>query len=283
LSPIKKGAFALILLAALSASSILRADAPPPVSGILHTRDNIPISYDQYKRGCDSVIIVCPGFFNSKSNRWMRRTVELLLPYYDVIIFDFRGHGKSGGKYTWSAKEDLDVDAVVSYAVAQKYKHIGILAFSLGAAAAVNDAATRNDIESMLLISCPAQFKDIDFHFWEPGMFSDFKDNIDCGWEGKGARLGSIFMKKGDPIDAISRIRHASVFFIHGDNDWIVKARHSKKLYGAAKVYKRIEIIKGGLHSERLIQFNSEKMRELILGWFSVTLKAALSSRRIIG
>ena len=249
------------------------ADASQVFSGVLHTKDNIVISYDQYKRASDSVIIICPGFFNSKANRWMRKTVDILSSVYDVIIFDFRGHGSSGGKYTWSAKENLDVDTIVDYAVSQKYKHIGILAFSLGAVAAVNDAASRNDIDSMVLISCPAAFKDIDFHFWEPGMLSDFKDNIDCKWQGKGVRIGSVFMKKEDAIDSISRINKTSLLFIHGDSDWIVKAWHSQKLYDAAKVFKEIEIVKGGLHAERLIQSYPEKMRELILGWFSKTFK----------
>ncbi len=48
------------------------------VSGVLRTEDNVSIAYDRYKNGFDSVIIVCPGFYNSKENRWMKKTVELL-------------------------------------------------------------------------------------------------------------------------------------------------------------------------------------------------------------
>lgn len=244
-----------------------------PVSGTLYTKDNIAISYDHYKKGSDSIIIVCPGFFNGKQNRWMCKTVDLLLAGYDVIIFDFRGHGKSRGKYTWSAKEDLDIDAVADYAAAQKYKHIGVLAFSLGAASAIVAVSKRDDIGSMVLISCPTRFQDIDFHFWEPGMFLDLKDNIDSKWDGKGARAENIFMKKEAPIDAIHNIKKTSIFFIHGDNDWVIKASHSKKLYDAAAVKKKLEIIKDGFHAERLIQLHYDKMRELILNWFSETLK----------
>jgi uncharacterized protein len=265
--------FILIVVISIIISPAKAGDIIQPKSGILHTKDNISISYDHYSHGASSVIIVCPGFFNSKENRWMRKAVGMFLPEYDVIIFDFRGHGNSGGRYTWSAKESLDVDIAVDYAVAQKYKHIGILAFSLGAAAAINDAATRSEIESMVLISCPARFKEINFHFWEPGMLSDLKDNIDCKWEGKGARFGSIFMKKEAPIDAIGKIKNTAVFFIQGDSDWIIKSSHAQKLYDAAKTEKKIEIIRGGLHAERLVQFNSEKIRELVLDWFSKTLK----------
>jgi len=263
---------AIIFLIVLP-SAVLSADTIQPVSGTLYTSDNIPISYDYYKGGFDSVVIVCPGFFNSKDSRWMRKTVDILTAEFDVIIFDFRGHGKSGGRYTWSAKEPLDLDAVVDYAGSRGYKHIGVLAFSLGAAAAINDAAKRSDIESMVLISCPSRFKSIDFHFWEPGMWADLKDNIDSKWEGKGARTGSILMAKENPLDTIGRIKDTSIMFISGDEDWIIKPRHSAKLYDAAKGYKRIEIVKGGFHAERLIQFQYEIMRDLIIGWFSKTLR----------
>lgn len=247
------------------------------LSGELRTSDNVTISYDHYKRGSDTVIIICPGFYNSKSNRWMRETVDIVTSKYDAIIFDFRGHGKSSGKYTWSAKEDLDVEAVLDYAKTQGYKHIGVVAFSLGAAAAVNAAATRNDVESMVLISCPSSFKMVDFHFWEPAMLSDLLDNIGCKWEGKGVRAGNIFIPKKDPIDNIGALKHTAILFIHGDKDWVVKDRHSRKLFDAAgpsaQSPKRIEIVKGGLHAERLIQADPEAMKALILGWFSDTIK----------
>lgn len=241
-------------------------------SGTLYTQDNIPIAYEHHKGGFHSVVIICPGFFNSKKNRWMQKTVELVKGSYDVIIFDFRGHGDSGGKYTWSALEDKDLEAVLRYAASQGYKHIGIIAFSLGAAASVNAAASRNDIDSMVLISCPSRFNMIDFHFWKPAMFSDLKDNIECKWEGKGARVGSIFYPKKDPIDSLGSVNNTAILFIHGDNDWVINDRHSRKLYEAASGTKKLEVVKGGLHAERIVQFCPEKIRKLILDWFSETL-----------
>ncbi|MFH1593192.1 MAG: alpha/beta fold hydrolase [Candidatus Omnitrophota bacterium] len=235
------------------------------------TRDNVRIAYERYQNGSDSVVIICPGFYNSKKNRWMRKAVELVSPEYDVMIFDFRGHGQSGGTFTWSAKEDMDVDAVVDRAKDYGYKRIGILAFSLGAAASVNDAAHRTDIDSMVLISCPTRFNMIDFHFWKFAMFSDLKDNIECKWEGKGARYGSIFYPKKDPIDAIRAIHNTAILFIHGDNDWVINDRHSRKLYEAASGTKKLEVIKGGLHAERIVQFYPEKLKKIILEWFSET------------
>jgi pimeloyl-ACP methyl ester carboxylesterase len=261
------------MMLAFALSAVPNEAAGEAVSGTVRTRDNVSIAYEHYKKGFDSVIIICPGFYNSKTNRWMRKTVELVSSRYDVIIFDLRGHGSSGGKFTWSAKEDMDVNAVADYAASGGYKHIGIVAFSLGAAAAVNAAVTRDDIDSMVLISCPSKFEMIDYQFWRPEMLSDLTDNIACGWEGKGARTANIFIPKARPVDTISRIKNTAVLFIHGSRDWVVKDRHSKRLYDAAAAYKEIEIIEGGLHAERLIQFHPDRMQALILDWFSRTLK----------
>jgi pimeloyl-ACP methyl ester carboxylesterase len=264
---------ALLIAVSMAMSPAQAGDVASFISGSVRTCDGVDISYDHYRRGFDSVIIVCPGFFNGKSNRWMRKACEMLSEKYDVIALDFRGHGSSGSKYTWSAREDLDLDAVLDYAISGGYKHVGILAFSLGAAAAVNEAAKRGGIESMVLISCPSKASGIDFHFWEPGMFSDLIDNIECKWEGKGARSGSMFMKKTDPVESIKNMKNTAVLFIHGDNDWVVKPRHSKRLYEAAPAKKKLEIVKGGLHAERLLQFHYESVKKMILDWFSETLK----------
>ena len=103
-------------------------------------------------------------------------------------------------------------------------------------------------------------------------MLSDLKENIDCNWEGKGARMGSLFIPKPKPIKNIGKIKNTAILFIHGDSDWVIKENHSKELYEAARTFKKLEIIKGGLHAERLIQQYPHRLRDLILGWFSNTV-----------
>lgn len=248
------------------------ADSCKLTEGTLLTDDGIIIAYEHYEKGFDSVIVICPGFYNSKENRWMRKTVDLVLPEHDAIIFDFRGHGKSGGKYSWSAREHLDVNAVLNYAKCEGYKRVGIAAFSLGASSSINAVSHRDDVDSMVLISTPSSFDDINFHFWEPGMIADLKDNIESKWQGKGAKTDNIFIPKEKPIDTISSVKRTPMLFIHGDRDWVVKEKHSKKLYDAALTYKRIEIIENGFHAERLIQFYPDRTGKLILDWFRETL-----------
>jgi len=242
--------------------------------GTLTTEDNISIAYSHYKNGFESVVIICPGYYNSKENRWMKKAAEILSEKYDVIIFDFRGHGESGGKYTWAALEHRDVDAVIDYTLSYGYKKIGILAFSLGGSAAINAVYEReSDVDAMVLISVPTSKKDVDFHFWEPGMLDDLFDNISSGWEGKGARTTSKVKPEITPLESIKKIKGLPLLFITGKNDWVVKPHHSKELFEAANEPKKLLIIKKSAHAERLIQKKPEEMRQAILGWFGESMK----------
>ncbi len=209
-------------------------------------------------------------------NRWMNVTRQFIGRKYDSLIFDFRGHGLSSGMFSWTARESFDLEAVLAYAGACGYRSLGILGFSLGAAVAVNTLSHHEGVVAgMVLVSAPSSFWEINYHFWEPEMFSDLKDNFECGWEGKGARTGNLFLRKPKPLTHIARMKNTPVMFIHGTKDWIIKDHHSRRLYGAYNVpesLKKLVLIEGGLHAERLIQRDREKMSELILGWFHKTL-----------
>lgn len=240
---------------------------------MLLTKDNVKIAYEHFRNGSDAVVIICPGFFNSKKNTMIRKTIDIVSPSYDMIIFDFRGHGDSGGKFSWTSNEPLDLEAVLDYANGQGYKKIGIIGFSLGSAVSINVASRRPGINSMVLISAPFSFWDIDYHFWEPEMLSDLKANLECNWGGKGANIDHIFMPKEKPIDCVSNIKETAILFIHGDKDWVIKDYHSRKLYEAAAVKnKKLEIVHNGLHAERLIEKYPDRIKTLILDWFSQTL-----------
>ena len=243
--------------------------------GFLHTVDKVSIAYEHGINESGGLVIICPGFFNSMQNRWMKAVVQMVAQKYDTLIFDFRGHGKSSGKFTWTAKERLDLEAILQYARQFKYSAIGILGFSLGAAVSLNTVGHAKEVASMVLVSAPISFWDINYHFWEPEMFSDLKDNFECGWEGKGARVGNLFLRKPKPLTQIRHIKDIPIMFIHGTKDWIIKAYHSQQLcdaYSVPENKKKLVLIKDGLHAERLVQHNREKMEELIMGWFQKTL-----------
>ena len=130
------------------------------------TEDNQRIYFDHYQNGRDKVVIIAHGFFNSKEAILLKALGRELSGSYDVIIMDFRGHGSSPGLFYWTTKEYLDLQAVLDHA-AKKYKDIGVIGFSLGAATSIITASQTDKIKSLIAVSAPADFQKIEYHFWE--------------------------------------------------------------------------------------------------------------------
>lgn len=243
------------------------------LAGQLLTADQTKIQYTHYKSGHERVIVIAHGFFNNKQVFLMKHIAESLKDTFDVIIFDFRGHGKSSGLFEWTSREKQDLDAVLKYAKEQKYKHIGVMGFSLGAAVALITSSEDRHIQSVIAVSPPYDFWKIDYHFWEPDMVEDLKLNMGKKGIGKGVRPGNPFVHKIKPIDIVSKVSPTPILFIHGDKDWLIKPSHSEKLFKKAKDPKRLEIISGAGHAERIYDTHPKEFIDLCMEWFTQTLK----------
>ena len=242
-------------------------------TGHLVTSDKIRIAYDHYKNGREHVVILAHGFFNSKAAVLFKDMAECLGQQYDVIVFDFRGHGKSQGLFYWTAKEYLDLQTVLTYA-RRDYAKIGVAGFSLGAATSIITAARDERITSLIAVSAPSEFEKIDFHFWELNVEEHILYNvIGNGRIGKGVRPGPFWEKKHNPVDSVENIK-IPLLLIHGANDWLIKPWHSEVLFKKAKTdIKQLEIIPQGTHAEFLFRSKKPIMSKLFLDWFARTLE----------
>lgn len=242
----------------------------------VETEDKHRIHFDLYQNGQREVIVIAHGFFNSKGAVLLQELGRELADRYDVIIMDFRGHGKSQGLFHWTSKEYLDLGAVLRYA-RTSYSRVGVVGFSLGAATSLIVASQSRLIDSLIAVSAPTEFGKIDYHFWELDIENDVFYNLAGeGRFGKGVRPGPFWLKKGKPIQQVAKVT-CPVFYIHGASDWLIKPRHSEELYKNTPGAKRLAIIKNGPHAEYLIRKNKTETIALIRDWFGSTLKAAQS------
>ena len=241
------------------------------VVGILIAADGQQIHYDHYKNGHNQVVIIAHGFFNSKDALLLKDLAQSLGDQYDVIVFDFRGHGQSRGLFYWTTKEQLDLEAVLKFAH-QQYPKVGVIGFSLGAAISLVVDAKTDLIDSLVSVSAPTEFEKIEYHFWKLDIENDIVYSlIKEGKIGKGVRPGPFWLKKDKPINLVSQIK-TPVFYIHGDMDWLIKPEHSQALYEKTTSRKRIAIIKNGPHAEYLMRKNKDETVSLIKEWFKETL-----------
>jgi glycosyltransferase involved in cell wall biosynthesis/pimeloyl-ACP methyl ester carboxylesterase len=236
------------------------------------TEDGKRIAFLHVKEGFSKVVIVAPGFYNNKDTVLFRSMADAFSKEYDVIVFDFRGHGKSSDVFTWTALEQKDLRAITAYAKENKYEKIGVIGFSLGAAIALIEASSHQNIDSVIAVSSPADLGKIDFHFWEKDMWRDLMLNFGIKGRGKGVRSGSLALQKIRPLDVVNKISPTPVLFLHGEKDWLVKLSHSQLLFEKAKDPKVLTIMEDGGHAERMFDAFPDKFMKICLDRFRETL-----------
>ncbi len=238
---------------------------------LVRTADHLDICCDHYRNGRDQVVILAHGFYNSKDSVLIKECAGSLKDDYDVFTLDFRGHGRSQGLFYWTSKENLDLEAALN-AVKPRYRSIGVVGFSLGAAISIITAVHHQLLDSLVAVSSPADFSRVDFRFWEMDVENDiFYGLLGKGRFGKGVRPGPLWLKKEKPIDAVSDIK-VPVLYIHGQADWLIKPWHAQALFEKTGSKKKMAIIKNGPHGEYLIRKNKEEVTDLIKAWFQETL-----------
>ncbi|MDD5108187.1 MAG: alpha/beta fold hydrolase [Candidatus Omnitrophica bacterium] len=245
---------------------------PSILSGTLLTSDHQKIAYCHYKVGHDKVVIIVHGFYNSKDAVILKKFAEVLYDDYDIFMFDFRGHGKSSGFFSWTSKEGIDLEVALDY-MDGKYKKIAMLAFSFGASVAINTLAYDKRVDSLICVSSVSDPNKIDYQFWELDLKGDLAYTLFTfeGLKGRGFRLGPFWLKKEKPIDNVAKIQ-IPILYIHGDRDWVIKPWHSQALYDKTQSKKRMAIIKGGPHAEYLIRDYFTQFMTETKNWFQETL-----------
>ena len=241
--------------------------------GTLITSDKVKIAYSHYCGGHDTVVIIHHGFWNSKDAAEIKTLAEQLIGDYDVFTFDMRGHGKSAGLFTWTSREENDLKAVLDF-LKNKYKKIGVVAFSLGATVSINAYADLSGVDAMVCISPVADCGKIDYRFWELDFKNDFYYTLisKTGSKAKGVRPGAFWLKKKIPFESVKKLT-MPVLYIHGSKDWVVKPWHSQKLYDNTPGEKERVVIDGGAHAEYLARDHTAQVVGLIKGWFSKYLR----------
>jgi pimeloyl-ACP methyl ester carboxylesterase len=245
---------------------------PEVISGILTTCDDEKISFRHFRNGSRAVIIIAHGYYNSKQCLVLRQLAKSMGEEYDIFMFDFRGHGKSSGRFTWTSREGNDLRAVLDL-IAPQYSKKGLIAFSMGASIGINVLANDKRVDSFVSVSAPSNISRIDYWVWA----LDWKGDVAYilfdpdGKTGKGVRPGPFWLPKERPIDNIAKITIPTMF-IHGKRDWVIRPWHSEALYKKASGKKKIVYINNGPHAEYLMRDFPEQFVPEVKDWFRDTL-----------
>ncbi len=200
--------------------------------------------------------IVCHGLGAGKSNQLLLAR-DLIINGYNVLIFDFRAHGDSGGQLSsFGDRERFDVLGAVRWLrenrPEQSRKIVG-LGVSMGGAALMSAAA--EDSPEARAIDAVAVLSTFD-HF--SSIADDLTDNYliqPVGWLARnvgvplaGALAGSD-LENFSPARAADRIAPRPVMVIHGRGDALIPFETGVRLFERVQMPK-VRLWVGELNSE---------------------------------
>lgn len=152
---------------------------------------------------------------------------------YNVLSFDLRNSGKSGGKETSMGRyEKDDVLGAVNYIKSQGPKRIVLMGFSTGASASIIAAAESTDVEAVIADSPYAGLKAFlkeNLSYWSKLPEIPFNRTILYAME----LIGNFDADNVMPVKSAAAISPRSIFLIHGKNDGVIPVNNSKMIYKA--------------------------------------------------
>lgn len=230
----------------------------------LKTKDGVMIAVNHYQNNFDSVVVLAPGWFMTKDSKSFVEMSEIFSENSDVLAMDFRGHGKSGGFYTFTSKEVNDISCVIEFAK-QHYKKIYLVGFSLGGALVLIAGSKFDCINKIIAVSAPTSFEKIENQIWRPeAWIPTFQKCEMKRW--LSIRPSLFICKKIKPIDIIEKVK-CPTLFLAGEKDPTVFAWHTEALYKKAICEKGYELFHDCCHAEDLFIQDREKFIKLCTDW----------------
>lgn len=229
-------------------------------------RDAIEIRGVHLQCGSPTLLIYCHGFLGGKNYSHIQHWAQMLNDDMDVIVFDFRGHGESGGATTLGDKEVLDLAAVLNYAARFDYARVVIMGSSMGGAVAIRFAAAAPEVDAVITIGAFAH--------------KDFSRVAMAGlvllkWSVSRRVLHRTCTTRIEraqppynPRDFVSKISPRPLLLIHGEYDSLIPLSHARELFAKAREPKQLHVVRRGGHDTENLNLATKK---IITAWLDVT------------
>lgn len=231
------------------------------------TNDGVKIAVNHFKDGFDRVVVIVPGWFMTKDSKSFLELSKEFAKSYDVLTMDCRGHGRSGGYYTFTAKELNDLEPVIKFA-GEHYREVYLMGFSLGGALAVLEGALKKDVSKIIAVSAPCDFGKIENQMWHPNAWlPTLKKFEPQRW--LSIRPSIVIHKKIKPVKVVDRIS-VPVLFVAGGKDVTVKPWHTKLLYEKALCKKSFKLFENSIHAEDIFLEQKKNFTEFCKSWLEI-------------
>ncbi|HOG48119.1 MAG TPA: alpha/beta hydrolase [Anaerolineae bacterium] len=194
---------------------------------------------------------------------------------YNVLLFDFRAHGQSEGRFTSLGYfERRDLLAAIGYLEGRGIRRVGLLGFSMGAAVAM---ATAPDAPAVAAVVADCGFAEL----WHAAARGALEWGVPyplagaIGW--LIVLLASLRLRAplwtADPIRRVAKIAPRPLLIIQGGRDVFVPTHAARRLFDAAgepkelwivfeAKHRAVDRVLPGAYDERVLGFFDRWMRD---------------------
>lgn len=216
--------------------------------------DNVTLKGWLFNYPSDKLVILVTGAKENRTNVSYYGVLiakELISQNYNVIMYDSRATGESGGDHiTFGLKESQDITKVVEYAQSKGFKpqNIAVIGDSLGAISLLLDAKNLSDIGAIISDSSASEIRtsvekilqkenNVPAIF-NPGAFFFLKV------------LYGIDIDVIKPISVVQEVPNRVFLFLHGAKDSTIPVTEAKDLLSKANPKSKLVIFPNGEHVE---------------------------------
>ena len=201
-------------------------------------------------RAASPALLLCHGYYRSLAEPFSLGC-ELNRLGYHVFLFDFRGCGLSGGRFTTLGYQEVaDVLGAVDYLRERLGQvSLGVLGISMGAVAALRAAPDCSTIAAIVADSAYADLKDTIRHKTMETL--RLPPLVGLGWAS--IRIGE-WLSGGDLAavraeDAAPRLAPRPLLLIFGERDDYLPPNNAQRLFQAAGEPKELWLAPGSGHA----------------------------------
>ena len=201
--------------------------------------------------GLDKTLVICHGWADNKGQILEQTFFLNRGEGFNLLYFDFRGHGESArAQVTMGKQELLDLEAAVDYLKLSRLRcaeHLGIIGFSMGGAVAAMALVKHPEIKAAVLESPFADFHQVGRRWaWDKYRVPYFPMIMLVLLLAK-VRSGHDDIDTYSP-EAFLPAARTPLLLIAGERDVLVRPEDVRRLYAAARGPKDFWLVPGAAH-----------------------------------
>lgn len=210
----------------------------------------------------DATVILVHGFARDRTEllpeaRW------LVARGYSTLLFDTRAQGSSDGAHIGLGfLEALDVRAAVDFVLDHSpQERIGVMGYSMGAVAAIQEAAEDSRVQAVIAVSPFASLRDaVNHRVRHIGPLA----SLIVWWS---ERMTGLDLDVARPVDVVAALAPRPILIMQAGDDDLLAPDNGQRLFEAAAEPKELWSVPGVEHVD-FRQAVQQAYKQRIIGFF---------------